>query len=62
MFVIEMQCIYYMKLWSLFTKLDLGDLIYEDEMDSTCSTYGGEEKCTEGISRETRSAETSLKI
>jgi hypothetical protein len=40
MIVIEMQCVYYMKVWSLFTKLNLGDLINEDEIDSTCSTYG----------------------
>ena len=53
MIAIEMQCIYYIKVWSLFTKLDLGDLINEDEKDWTCSTYGGEEKCTQGISRET---------
>jgi len=44
MIVIEMQCIYYLKVWSLFTKLDLGDIINEDEMDSTCSTYRGEGK------------------
>jgi hypothetical protein len=37
---IQMQCINYIKVWSLFTKLDLGDLINEDEMDSTCSMYG----------------------
>ena len=35
-----------------FTKLDLGDLMNEDKMDSTCSTYGGKEKCTQVISRE----------
>ena len=34
---------YYVKVWSLFTILDLGDLIIEDEMVSTRSTYGREE-------------------
>jgi len=43
MIVIEMQCMYYVKVWSLFTILDLGDLIIEDEMVSTRSTYGREE-------------------
>ena len=60
MIIIEMQCIYYIKVWSPFAKLNLGDMINEDEMDSTCSMYGGEEKCTQGISRETWSEETSL--
>jgi len=53
MIVVEMQYIYCIKARSLFTKLDLGDIINEDEIDSTCSTLGGEEKCTQDISRET---------
>ena len=53
MIVIEMQCTYCIMVWSLFTKLDLGDLINEDEMDSICSRYGGEEKCTQDVTRET---------
>jgi hypothetical protein len=56
--------IYYIwgALWSaLLTKQYSGGQIEKNEMDMTCSTYGGEEKYIEGFGGETWGKETTWK-
>jgi hypothetical protein len=37
-----------------------GDQIEKNEMDGTCSTYGGEERCIQGSGGETVGKETTV--
>jgi hypothetical protein len=46
---------------TLLTKYHSGDQVKKTEMGRTCSTYGGEEMCIQGFSRETWGKETTWK-
>ena len=37
----------------LLTRYHSGDQVKKTEMGKTCSTYGGDERCIQGFSRET---------
>jgi hypothetical protein len=41
------------ELYGLLTKYHSGDQVKKTEMDRTCGTYGGEERCIQGFSGET---------